>query len=507
MNRLEFKIKKKHLDKYNKYRTKFSHKYKVVFALVLLFSFFAEAAIAEAYRFPDSWSNKPTSTRSYTDLDGKFSVSGSFPRFRGSCPGDVCKNTRYKLYRYRNGSLQRTVNVNHMNFNSPLRHGRYRFKLKVTYDVEEDTGSGFDSYTESRFNRYFIDVFVPAHPSVSNISNKTINEDNDTGVIPFGISDADTPPNRLRVSATSSNQALVPNNLIYLAGGTDNTRTIKVIPLTNKYGSTTITLTVSDGVSPPARDTFKVTVRSVNDRPTVTAIGHRTINEDANTGNINFRIADVESSTRSLRVTATSSNTSLVANSSRSLRLSGSAGSRNLRVTPTANKFGTAYITVKVSDGVLSATRRFRLTVRSVNDRPTMSAIDNWSMDAGSKELNFRIGDIETSSNSLRLTVNSSNTSLLPTNNDHLRLLGSGNNRRIKVTPRPGYTGTATVTVTVSDGSASTSKTFTVNTSNSVSFRYDALGRLIRSEHPNALVDRYEYDKAGNRKSVSSTRN
>lgn len=189
-------------------------------------------------------------------------------------------------------------------------------------------------------------------PTISNITNKTINEDSNTGNIAFTVSDEETAAGSLTVTATSSNTALVPNNSSNLTlGNSGGSRTIKVTPAANQYGTATITVSVSDDVNPPVSDSFVVTVNSVNDAPTITNITDRTINEDSNTGNITFTVGDVETLADSLMVTATSSNTTLVPNNSSNLILGGSGGSRTIKVTPATNQYGTATITVSVSDG------------------------------------------------------------------------------------------------------------------------------------------------------------
>ena len=78
----------------------------------------------------------------------------------------------------------------------------------------------------------------------------------------------------------------------------------------------------------------------------------------------------------------------------------------------------------------------------------------------------FTIGDADTPVDSLTLSKNSSNLTLVPTNN--IVFGGSGANRTVTVSPAAGRTGTATITVSVSDGVNSASDAFvlTVNAAN-----------------------------------------
>ena len=108
-------------------------------------------------------------------------------------------------------------------------------------------------------------------PTISNVANQTIDEDKSTSVINFTIRDVDNLAGSLVVTATSSNLDLVPNSNIVL-GGSGSNRTIKVTPLPNQFGATTITLTVTDPSGASSSDTFLLTVRSVNDAPVVVPV-------------------------------------------------------------------------------------------------------------------------------------------------------------------------------------------------------------------------------------------
>jgi hypothetical protein len=301
-------------------------------------------------------------------------------------------------------------------------------------------------------------------PTISDIVNQTINEDTNTGSLGFTVGDAETAATSLTVTASSSNTTLVPNSSANLTlGGAGASRTILVTPAANKFGTATITVTVSDG-SMSASDTFVVTVNSVNDKPTIANLSNLTISEDTTTNSFGFTISDVETAASSLTVTVTSSNTTLVPNTSANLMLGGSGGIRTLAVFPAANQSGTTTITVTVSDGSLSANASFVLTVNPVNDVPTISDIANQTIyvNTSTGSLGFTVGDVETAAGSLAVTATSSNTILVPNNSANLSLAGSAASRTIVVTPAMSQTGTATITVTVSDGAASGSDTFTI---------------------------------------------
>jgi hypothetical protein len=110
---------------------------------------------------------------------------------------------------------------------------------------------------------------------------------------------------------------------------------------------------------------------SLNTAPTLSAISDIAIKEDQTTGYVGFSISDRETAADSLKLSAQSSNTTLVPGVS----FAGSGSSRYFFIQPTPNKNGTATITLTVTDGQgLSSSRSFRLTVTAVNDPPVAGA-------------------------------------------------------------------------------------------------------------------------------------
>jgi hypothetical protein len=161
-----------------------------------------------------------------------------------------------------------------------------------------------------------------------------------------------------------------------------------------------------------------------------------------------------------LSVGGNSSNTSLVPESN--IMFGGSGANRTVTVTPIPNQNGTATITLSVSDGALTTTDTFVLTVNPVNDAPTLTNISNQdiAVDSAPAALAITVGDIETSAASLTLARDSSNPTLVPLSN--IVFGGSGANRTVTITPAANQLGTATISVTVSDGSLTDTDTFTL---------------------------------------------
>ena len=90
--------------------------------------------------------------------------------------------------------------------------------------------------------------------------------------------------------------------------------------------------------------------------------------------------------------------------------------------------------------------------VAGANTAPSITAIANQSiaMNASAGPISFVIGDSESPASSLALSNETSNASLITTNN--IVFGGSGANRTVTLTPQTGQQGTATITIYVSDG-------------------------------------------------------
>ena len=83
-------------------------------------------------------------------------------------------------------------------------------------------------------------------PSISNLPDFTVEQGKSLGPISFTVKDRETSASSLIVTATSSDESLVPVSSIVISGSGEN-RTIVVTPLPQEKGDTNITVTVSDG--------------------------------------------------------------------------------------------------------------------------------------------------------------------------------------------------------------------------------------------------------------------
>jgi hypothetical protein len=301
-------------------------------------------------------------------------------------------------------------------------------------------------------------------PVISPISPQTISEDGVLSSLAFTVSDAETPAGALNVTANSSNLGLVPLSNIAL-GGTGTNRAITITPVAQQSGASTITLTVTDGNGAATNTTFVLNVTSQNDAPTISDIPNQTINEDSTTGLIAFTIGDTETAAASLQVGVSSSNPALVPTNN--IVLAGSGSSRTVMLTPLPDQFGVSTISVTVTDGALTATDTFLLTVNSQNDAPTLNAISNLTIDKDSGQQTVNLSGISfgpaNESQTLAVSVDSSNPAIVP--RPSVSYTSPATTGTLAFTPVAGTNGTATITVTVSDGQSvngSVTRTFTV---------------------------------------------
>jgi len=197
-----------------------------------------------------------------------------------------------------------------------------------------------------------------------------------------------------------------------------------------------------------------------NTPPTVSSVANRSVVATSSTGAIPFIVGDATTLAASLTVTSTSSNPSLVPASAIVLR--GSGASRSITVTPPGTSSGTATITIRVSDGVLTTSTTFLLTVTPLNLPPTVTTPASRTVESATSTgpIPFTIGDTQTEVSRLVVTGSSSNTALVP--NSAIVFGGSGANRTITLTPSASATGTALISLTVFDGALSTTTSFTL---------------------------------------------
>ena len=293
-------------------------------------------------------------------------------------------------------------------------------------------------------------------PVVSEIPDLNILQNGSSVAVAFTITDAETAPSSLTLFKATDNSTLIPYSGITL-GGSGGNRTVTITPATGQHGSGSVTISVSDGDRTTVRQ-FGVTVNAVNQAPSISYIANQTLAENNATKTLSVVVSDVDTPVANLTLSGSADNTTLVP--STAFAFGGSDANRTVTVTPAANQFGTATVTITVSDGERTGTSSFTLTVTPVNTAPTIGVITNQTMlqDGTPPVIDFVIGDRESQSSELILFARSGNESLAPASG--IVFGGSDSNRTVTVTPATNQSGTAAITIWVYDGVLSTPGTF-----------------------------------------------
>jgi hypothetical protein len=329
----------------------------------------------------------------------------------------------------------------------------------VTVTVNDNAGSNNIS------TRSFLVTVNPVNqpPTLNTLANLTINEGAGVQAVNLsGITSGATNENQtLTVTASSSNPNLISAPGVSYSSP-NSTGSISFAPLGQGFGSSTITVTVNDGGASNniVSRSFIVTVNPVNQAPTLNSIANVTVIENSGVQTVNLSgiSAGATNEAQTLTVTATSGNTTILANPAVNYTSPNATGS--LTFTPKTNAFGTATITVSVNDGGVSnniVSRTFNVVVDAP---PTISSIANRTITVNSATpvIAFTVGDAESTASSLITTAASSNQTLVP--DSQILLGGSAANRTVTVTPATDQTGTANITIRVNDGVATSSTSF-----------------------------------------------
>ncbi len=214
---------------------------------------------------------------------------------------------------------------------------------------------------------------VNDNPYITGYENISFNEGGNTNVNIF-ISDIDTdtflnelPYNIANMSFEIESNESNPNIIHQLnSGGSGNSSAVINFSTENLdwSGQENFTITLDDGESGPVNQSFLVTVNNVNDSPTIGNISNQTIDEDSNL-NLLIDIEDIDS--ENLSLSASSDNLSFEFNDN------------NMEIIPSKHYNGSNLdVQVTVSDGALSASTNFSLTILPVDDSPFTSDINSF---------------------------------------------------------------------------------------------------------------------------------
>ena len=314
------------------------------------------------------------------------------------------------------------------------------------------------------------DVTVNVRDGAGLVSSQTftvtVNPVNDdpTASNDTATTDEDTP---LTIDVLANDSDIdAGDTLTISASGGDPDGTVEIInegssirfsPAANWNGSTSFTYTIKDSGDATATATVSVTVNPVDDAPLISELADQTIDEDGDTGDLNFTVTDQEGD--SLVVTAASGNTTLVPDINITVTDLG-GGSYTISAAPEANLSGVAVITVTAGDGVKTSTESFTLTVTAVNDAP-LAVADSASTDEDTPVvISVLVNDSDIEGESLSVTA------LGAASHGTVQITDSG--QTVTYTPESEYNGSDTFEYTVSDTSGGTQTASVSVTINSV---------------------------------------
>ncbi len=301
-------------------------------------------------------------------------------------------------------------------------------------------------------------------PTISTSQTAVSTTEDTARLIAVALGDAETAVGALTLSATSSNQSLLPDGNISQQGATAATTVFNLLPNANASGVALVTISAADGLQ-TSSVVFTLSVSAVNDAPTIaTNATMQSFDEDGST-TITVVIADIDNATAALVVSATSGNPALIPDGNIT-QIGATAATVKLQIASATNANGVAPITVSVNDGGISRSTVFTITVNAVNDAPVVSlTIASIATDEDNTTTAIiNLVDVDTPFNQLLLSATSANPALIPDANI-LQLSPTASTITVRFEPVSNANGVAPITISASDGEfiRSTIITVTVN--------------------------------------------
>lgn len=229
--------------------------------------------------------------------------------------------------------------------------------------------------------------------------------------------------------------------------------------------------------------THGVLSSSTNHPPTLNAPVTISATSGVNSAPAALTVGDSETAPASLTLSVFSTNDARLPVSS--LLLGGTGSNRTLTLAPAAGAAEKVDLAVVVSDDLFSAAAFITAALSSgaaegFNHRPTLSRINDQRASPGTTVagLSFTIGDAETPTSALTVSVSSSNAALLPA----AGILLGGSDAHRTLTPSPGQAGVATLTLTVGDGQKTTASAFTLTVAAAIPGNTPPLLQALTSE-------------------------
>jgi hypothetical protein len=201
-------------------------------------------------------------------------------------------------------------------------------------------------------------------PTIFPIANQILLEDIPSSTIPVVLYDRDSVLTcTSSILKSSSNPAVLPGDQIVFGGVYPNC-TMTLLSGVNASGTSTVTLTVTDATSAYLSQdvTFEVTVLPVNDAPTISEVNDQSTFVNIPKTAIPFTIGDIDSNlTCASSVLKATSNPAILTTSG--IVISGTTPNCFITLNPVANALGVVTASLTVSDGTLTASDSFDLSI------------------------------------------------------------------------------------------------------------------------------------------------
>jgi PKD repeat protein len=289
-------------------------------------------------------------------------------------------------------------------------------------------------------------------PEFGALTDITTAEDMLSSPVEIPIIDVDTPMTSIGIEIVSNNSDLIPNSSEYIRlTQVETGYLLQIKPKENASGSTQLNIHVWDETS-QITGTINCFVQSENDPPQISTPDNIVIDEDTSSSPVTIHISDNETAFEALSLTVSSDHPELIPNHINNLNLFSTDDRWELIITPEAQKFGMATITLAVNDGFQTSATHFMVTVNAVNDSPQIALIPNQAIneDQMLEPLALDIFDNETAASNLSVHVFSDNIQLIPI--EGMQLYWNDSNWALTVLPETNASGIAQLTLTVSDG-------------------------------------------------------
>ncbi len=338
--------------------------------------------------------------------------------------------------------------------------------------IVTDEGSGELPHINETVKTFTITISeVNSVPTITQIDNQVIFEDNILEILLTGISDGDGSSEQILSVDVSFGS---PDNLFkepvttYIQN--ENTATLILEPNSDATGTNFIYVTITDdetidGISKSITMSFQVEVQEVNDEPTISVIDNISILEDHGVTEVALLgITDGDGGIDDIiAVTANSDSEGiLIENLSVTYPNNNSVTTALLSFSTVDGASGTATINVVVQDeggtangGDDTKNVSFEVFIAPLNDAPVIDEIETLYLDedAGLQIINLTgIGDGDdfVVQNILSLTIESSNNTLISNPIEKDYTLGNPTGS-FSFTPESNRNGTSTITITIKD--------------------------------------------------------